>query len=148
MNRLVLLFSALRYGSQLSNVEAWKIGGVAVASLTGLLSALTGLAATFGYLPSGVSEETLVQASSAIVTLVGMALAYLQVATTKKIGIPVNEEPPVETTEALPVLHDDGLGSVVHPAFGVQHDEPEVLSEADADAGYWAHVKQGGFDNH
>lgn len=81
------LFTALRAGYELSNSAAWKRGGVAVASLTALLSALTGIAVSQGWLPSDIPPETIMQISSGIVAIVGAFLGYVQTATTTRIGI-------------------------------------------------------------
>jgi hypothetical protein len=144
MNRLVMFLAALRYGNQLADVKHWKQAGVAVATLTAFLSALSGLAVAFGWIPEGVSEEMIMQLSSAIVTIVGVILAYLQVATTKKIGIG-------HETEALDVDEQEQADvvrvTVDHPVVRMPVQEPKVLTASKSKSGYWAD-KRRGLDEH
>lgn len=90
MNKILYAIRALKAGVQLANVETWKKRGVAVALVTALLSALAGLALTFGWLEE-VDTQTIAEVASALVTLVGVVLGYLQVATTEKIGIKADD---------------------------------------------------------
>lgn len=85
--RIALMIRALYRGAQLARVETWKKKGVALAAVSGLLSALVGIAVTFGWL-SDVPPQLIMEVSSALVSLVMFALGYLQVATTEKIGLP------------------------------------------------------------
>lgn len=84
--KAVLIIRALYQGAQLSKVETWKKVSVATAAMTSLLSAFAGLAISFGWLEN-VDPQTIMEASSALVTLISLVLAYFQVATTEKIGI-------------------------------------------------------------
>jgi hypothetical protein len=148
MERLILLIRALRYGNELKNVESWKRGGVTIAALTGLLSALSGLAVTFGYIPEAVSEEMIMQLSSAIVTIVGVILAYLQIATTKKIGVksPNEPEPPLlepQYVEAQRAAND----AVDNTPVRVLQPTPDVSTEPELGSGYW-NRKRGGLNEH
>jgi hypothetical protein len=83
---IALAIQALYRGSQLAKVETWKKAGVAATVMTGFLSALVGLAVSFGWLDQ-VDPQTIMEISSALVTLVSVVLGYLQVATTEKIGL-------------------------------------------------------------
>lgn len=101
MKSFNLLLDALRKGSELANVEAWKTTGVALAILISLFSILSEVAVLQGWLAGPVSADLIQQLSAAIVAVVGVALAYLQVATSKKIGVggkkgptPADPEPP------------------------------------------------------
>lgn len=109
MIRISLAVRALYQGSQLAKVETWKKAGVATTVLTGFLSALVGLAVSFGWLDE-VDPQTIMEMSSALVTLVSLVLGYLQVATTEKIGLrdargvgPASvQSVPSETNDAQP----------------------------------------------
>lgn len=84
--RIALMIRALYRGAQLARVETWKKKGVAIAALSGLLSALVGIAVSFGWLDD-VPPQLIMEVSSALVSLVMVVLGYLQIATTEKIGI-------------------------------------------------------------
>jgi hypothetical protein len=80
------LIEALYRGRQLSHVETWKSIGVATSAVSGLLAAIAGIAVSQGWLDE-IPIETITGVSSGLVTLVSAVLTYLQVATTKKIGL-------------------------------------------------------------
>ena len=84
--KVALAIRAIYQGTQLAKVETWKKAGVATTVLTGFLSALVGLAVSFGWLDE-VDPQLIMEMSSALVTLVSLALGYLQIATTEKIGL-------------------------------------------------------------
>lgn len=86
MKRIATAIEALYRGRQLANVETWKNAGVATAALSGLLSLVSGIAVSQGWLDA-VPDELIMGVSSGVVTLVSAVLAYLQVATTEKIGV-------------------------------------------------------------
>ena len=83
---LLNMLRALRYGAELSNAEAWKTRATAIAALTGLLSAVTGFAAAQGWL-AAIDPQTIMEVSSAVVTIVSAVLAYFQVATSGRVGV-------------------------------------------------------------
>jgi hypothetical protein len=87
MKRIPALIEALYRGHQLANVATWKANGTRLAAMSGFLSALVGIATAMGWLDE-VSPQTIMEVSSALVTIVSAILAYLQVATTEKIGLP------------------------------------------------------------
>lgn len=82
----ITLISSLKKGNELTNVEAWKKGGVAISVVTAVVSLIMSLLVSFGMIDS-VNEETIMQFSSSLVMVVGFVLSYIQLATTKKIGI-------------------------------------------------------------
>lgn len=83
--------TALYRGQSLANVEAWKEGGVAVSVISGVLSAISSIAALTGHLPP-VPPEIIVGISGGIVSIVGGFLAWVQIATTEKIGFKSRED--------------------------------------------------------
>lgn len=83
---------ALKYGYELANAAAWKNTATATAALTGLLSALASIAAAQGWLTE-LPQETIISVSSAIVALISTFLGYLNVATSRKIGVRVKQAP-------------------------------------------------------
>lgn len=78
--------AALYRGKQLANVEAWKEGGVAVSIISGALSFVASVAAFTGHMPP-VPPEIIMGISGGVVSVVGGFLAWVQVATTEKIGL-------------------------------------------------------------
>lgn len=93
---LLPLIDALYRGRQLAHVETWKVAGTAVAALSAFLTALAGIATAMGWLDA-IPAQTILEVSSAIVTLVFTVLGYLQVATTEKIGL---ADPPADDPDA------------------------------------------------
>ena len=83
---LLNMLRALRYGAELTNAEAWKTRATAIAALTGLLSAVTGFAAAQGWLEA-IDPQTIMEVSSALVTIISAVLAYFQVATSGRVGV-------------------------------------------------------------
>lgn len=86
MNQLLQMFRVLRYGAELRHAEAWKKRATAVAALTGVLSALTGIAVARGWLHD-IDPQTIMEVASALVTLVSAVLSYFQVATSARVGV-------------------------------------------------------------
>lgn len=86
MTKLLYLFQVLRYGSELTHAEAWKARATAIAALTGVLSAVTGYAVSQGWLAE-IDPQTIMEVSSAVVTIVSAVLAYFQVATSGRVGV-------------------------------------------------------------
>lgn len=131
MTRIALAVRALYRGSQLAKVETWKKASVATTALTGLLSALVGLAVTVGWLER-VDPQLIMEISSALVTLVTLVLGYFQIATTDKIGLTdprrraQPERLPEHPDKRLPPAADDpsehSSYSAHDDAFGPWHD--------------------------
>jgi hypothetical protein len=118
LKQLPSIIEALYRGRQLANVETWKVAGAAAAALSGLLSALVGIAVSQGWL-SNVSPETIMEVSSALVTLVSAVLTYLQIATTKKIGLSARGHDPDDASG------DSGLrGDEVPARNPTEHRDP------------------------
>ena len=116
------LMDALYIGSKLTNIKAWKQAGAGIALVSSFLSALTGLAVSFGWI-EGISEETIMQVSSVLVMGVGAVLWFIQVATTNEIGFqrPEDKESPPE----------EGLDEPARP-IGYPHlPVPTELRDAD-----------------
>lgn len=87
----------LRYGSEVANVEAWKKGGVNVLHLTGLLSALLGIAYQFGWLKVELPPDLVASVAAMLVSLGSVAGMVFTVVTSKRAGIlPAREEPAVD----------------------------------------------------
>jgi fumarate reductase subunit D len=88
MNVWLRLVMALFRGDELLHVEAWKKGGAAAAVITAILSALVGIAVARGWVPADVvTTESIAVLSSALVSVVGVVLGYLQIATSRRVGL-------------------------------------------------------------
>jgi hypothetical protein len=81
-----IFMKALYQGYQLPNVEAWKKSGLLLTVVSALTSAAVGFAVSKGWMPP-IPEETVMEISSALVSVISMFLSYLMVATTEKIGL-------------------------------------------------------------
>ena len=125
--KVALAIRAIYQGTQLAKVETWKKAGVATTVLTGFLSALVGLAVSFGWLDE-VDPQLIMEMSSALVTLVSLALGYLQIATTEKIGLRERVKP------------DSVPESAAAAVSGTAEDEPRSpkRSAIDAAFGHWS----------
>jgi hypothetical protein len=77
---------ALNQGQELTHVQAWKNLGVITSAVSSVLSGLVGIAVSQGWL-SDIPPETIMLLSSGLVTLAAGLVTYLQIATTKKLGI-------------------------------------------------------------
>ena len=86
MKRIPAVIAALYRGRQLANVETWKVASTATAALSAFLTALAGIALMSGWIDEVPSEHILAFSSWAV-TGVSLVLGYLNVATTKKIGL-------------------------------------------------------------
>lgn len=120
MIRISLAVRALYQGTQLAKVETWKKVGMATTVLTGFLSALVGLAVSFGWFDE-VDPQTIMEMSSALVTLVSLVLGYLQVATTEKIGLRDSVRPA-------------GSGGVQSVPSETRNEQPRGARRSDVDA--------------
>lgn len=111
------LISALKVGHELSRPGAWKSAQV----WTNLLTGLVALAFSFG-IEIPLVESEIVLLSGAIVAVLNVILTM---ATTKKIGLPSHELPPIDLV-AEP--ESDGMrGDATRPA------EPGVSSRTHAE---------------
>ena len=81
MNKLTNIFSALRYGTSLTDPVIWKQRQNLTNSLIGLLGAVV------VFLPIGISSDQVVDIVGGIVALVGVYNVYTTTATTTKIGL-------------------------------------------------------------
>lgn len=126
------LFTALKAGYELSNATAWKRGGVAVASLTALLSALSGIAVSQGWLPSDIPPETIMQISSGIVALVGVFLGYVQTATTTRMGIGEAPKPRLMSIEEA--VNDETIRELLKPLGSESSQEKKQRIEEETRA--------------
>jgi hypothetical protein len=117
MTKLLYLFQALRYGAELTHAEKWKARATAIAAVTGLLSAVTGFAAAQGWL-AAIDPQTIMEVSSALVTLVSAVLAYFQVATSERLGLGKNHDREVDPSP-LPFPEASA------PRSGDRRPEPE-----------------------
>jgi hypothetical protein len=136
---LLNMLRALRYGAELTNAEVWKTRATAIAALTGLLSAVTGFAAAQGWLEA-IDPQTIMEVSSALVTIVSAVLAYFQVATSGRVGVGKGRfsevepgEPPfpdVLESTAMPEAQRQARPDVRRP-----EPEPDRLLDATRRAG-------------
>jgi hypothetical protein len=117
------LVRALRYGAELRQAEVWKNRATALAAVTGLLSALVGLAVTRGWMQE-IDPQTIMEVASALVTLVSAVLAYLQVATSARVGVGKT------AAQAVPPV----IEAPAPQPFLVPEPPPERVAEEDADA--------------
>lgn len=123
------LMDALYIGSKLSNIKAWKQAGAGIALVSSFLSALTGLAVSFGWIPTAFSDEVIMQVSSVLVMGIGAVLWFIQVATTNEIGFerPEGQESPPEADLSEPANPPPGYPHLPDPPVTPAFDG--VLSE-------------------
>lgn len=81
------LISALKIGHELPNPTTAKWFGLAVTGCSILLSSVGSFALSRGWLSGVLSPDEVYQLTGFLVTSVLTALGYVQVATTKKVGL-------------------------------------------------------------
>jgi hypothetical protein len=84
---LPTMFEALYRGHRVDHVVGWKWAGVLTSGVTAVLSLLSGVAVVSGWIPAEIPPETIMAASSFIVSVIAGLLGYVTVATTNKIGL-------------------------------------------------------------
>ena len=106
--KVTYMFNALYAGSKLLHVKPWKEAGAGIALVSAFLSAVVGLAVSYGWIDK-IDDETIMKVSSVLVTGVSVILWFIQVATTEKIGFkPKPGMPePVQEFEEDDVITDD-----------------------------------------
>ena len=91
MKRLPKFLMALYAGNQVDNVTGVKKVGLAASIATMITSVLVGVAVSSGWV-TAVPEEVVVGLNSVLITALGAALTWIQVATTKKLGLKAPDE--------------------------------------------------------
>lgn len=87
MGAIGAFIRALRYGGELASVEAWKTGLVNSTMVVGLLTALVGIARSFG-LNIPVTDAQLADIAVGVVAVGGVVVSLLTAATSKRAGLP------------------------------------------------------------
>lgn len=87
------LLTVLQKGQSLTDVVPMKQAGVMVSLVSMLLSAGFGYALSNGWLQDEISAETVFSLSSLLVSMAMAFLSWVQVATTKKIGLTPDDQP-------------------------------------------------------
>lgn len=109
-------WDALKYGQQLADSVFWKNHQLATNALVGLLGAILAIAKVAGInLP--ISNADLVSLAGGIVTCVGLYNTYITAATTTKVGLPTNSQPP------------DGLPYKLEPSGDIPDDTPPTIDK-------------------
>jgi hypothetical protein len=80
-------FRVLQKGQEVANVVPAKQAGVAVSIVSMLLSSGFGYALSHGWLVDEVPAETVFMLSSVLVSAAMAFLSWVQLATTKRIGL-------------------------------------------------------------
>lgn len=86
------IFTALKAGYALRDAEVWKNRQTAVNAIAAVLSAAMAIAQGLGY-GFAVSNETMLAVSGGIWALVGVFNSWATVATSGKVGLPVDSTP-------------------------------------------------------
>lgn len=93
---LKVLIAALRAGQELPHTTGVKWSGIAVTAVSLVLTALSGLALSRGWIQADIPPEQIYELSSILVCVVLVALGYIQAATTPRVGLlpPDRHDPP------------------------------------------------------
>ena len=86
------VFTALKAGYALRDSEVWKNRQTAVNAIAAVLSAAMAVAQGLGY-GFAVSNETMLAVASGIWAVVGLFNSWATVATSAKVGLPVDSTP-------------------------------------------------------
>jgi len=111
MRRVIAAIRALHHGASVADPATWKKRQVAVNAVVGLVSALSILAASFGWLPQELADQTIMQFGEGLVLAIFAAMGAFNVgvtaATSNKVGLgrkPGMPEPvDAELYEQLPM---------------------------------------------
>ncbi|MCH8622627.1 hypothetical protein [Undibacterium sp. TS12] len=124
VNAVINLF---RKGSEVSNVEAWKNGGISVAALAAAMGALAQFGDAFG-VHVAITPEQLNGLAVGVVTLVGVVLPVI---TSKRAGLL-----PAASSQRAPIedhSFSDGLPAIPAPVATsqVQHQPQPAMADSD-----------------
>lgn len=125
--KLGALFNLFRKGSEVSNVELWKTGGISVAALSAALGAVLQFGDAFG-LHIYVTPDQINGIAIGVVSLVGIVLPLI---TSKRAGIlPAKSGQPASIedhsfAEAVPAMAETPSPAVVQPQLTTQ-DQPNI----------------------
>jgi len=112
MHRLLAAFRAFHHGASVADPATWKKRQVAGNAVIGLVSALSIFAASMGWIPKGIADETIMQFGEGLVMAVFAILGAFNVgvtaATTNKIGIGHRPGMPEPVDAELYSLPSDG----------------------------------------
>ncbi|MFZ6780264.1 hypothetical protein ACO0LD_25810 [Undibacterium sp. Ji83W] len=100
INAVINLF---RKGSEVSNVELWKNGGISVAALAAALGALVQFGDAFGIHPD-ITSEQINGLAIGVVSLVGVVLPVI---TSKRAGLL-----PAKTRQPVPIEEHSFISSL------------------------------------
>jgi hypothetical protein len=124
---------ALRYGYELADADIWKATGAATAAVTGFLSALAAIAVSLGWFPAEIPPETIMGVSSGIVALVSTFLGYLQIATSKRVGMGTQPKKWIRLSEVPAgerILSDEELDAMINgPAGGLTDEARQRITD-------------------
>lgn len=88
---LANLLTSLEKGKELESVEEWKKSGILTSIFTSITSLGIVIAIRMGWLDE-MSTEDIMTLSGIIISFITLFLAWVQVATTKKLGIDKGKE--------------------------------------------------------
>lgn len=95
MRRWMLLIEVLRKGRAVSDPRTWKQRHLAVAALSGLLSAIAAALAAFGVVSIEISTDDAVAIAGGLFSLYCLFDAASTAATSDKVGLP-DVDPPAD----------------------------------------------------
>lgn len=85
---LKVIIGALRAGQELPHTTGVKWAGLAFTAVSLVLTALSGVALSRGWIQTEIPPEQVYALSSLLVSAVLGALGYIQAATTTRVGLP------------------------------------------------------------
>lgn len=130
MGAIGAFLRALRYGSELANVEAWKAGLIRSGAVVGFLSALVAFARLFGFeIP--VTDAQLGDIATGVLAVGSVIVSLLTAATSKRAGLPglasAADVAGVATRAAATAAAESAAATEGHPA----RDDPQALPPGD-----------------
>lgn len=127
LEKLGALINLFRKGSEVSNVELWKTGGISVAALSATLGAVLQFSDAFG-LHISVTPDQINGIAIGVVSLVGIVLPLI---TSKRAGIlPAKPDNAVAIedhsfTEPVPAVAAPAQSAIMQPQLTTK-DQPNI----------------------
>lgn len=127
--KIAVAVEVLHKGSKLSKVETWKNRQLALSLIVAVLSGLSFLAFTFGWIPNEIPAEAIAEWSSLAVTIGLLIISYLTPATSEKVGLPPKHRGKL-VRESDSVFNDSSFGELRDTSRAVTEDEQRMVEDA------------------
>ena len=99
---LKILIGALRAGQELPHTTGVKWSGIAFTVLSLVLTALSGVALSQGWIQTDIPPEQIYELSSLLVSTALGIIGYVQLATSARVGLPADRRVRAPEPDGMP----------------------------------------------